>query len=232
MAEVKRFSHLPLIRFSTAAMMLAALDSLLCIALWLAGGDTLYMEESVTSFSFTHSTFDLACLAVVRSILLAVCFYYLEYFSLKQASLSGGSSLRTSRLFANACRVGIFLLCLASFAYAAVKDGLVLREVRRGAWSEAGSPDSPTDVHVTYKALFVVALVFPLVELGLGVISWYFMWRLTRVQKLRLVVNATDDDTAPAKKKKRVDIRRLFLLARPVSQGGDQWWFVNFGPVT
>ena len=221
MAGIKRFSHLPLVRFSTAAMMLAALDSLLCVALWLAGGDTLFMEASVRRFSFTHSAFDLACLAVVRGILLAVCFYYLEYFSLKQASLSGGNSLRTSRLFAHGCRIGIFLLSLASFAYAVVKDGLVLHEIRQGTWSGTGSPDSPMDVHVTYKALFIVALVFPLVELGLGVTSWYFMWRLTRVQKLRLVVNTTDDDIAPAKKKKRVDIRRLFLLARSVSQAGE-----------
>ena len=217
MEGVKRFSHLPLVRFSTVAMVLVALDSLVCVALWLSGGDSTYMEDSVTEFSFTRSVFDLACLAVVRGIVLGLCFYYLEYFSLMRVSLSGGKNLTTSRLLTHACRAGILLLSLASFVYAAVKGGFVIREMRHGTRDSAGdSDDTATTMHATYKALCIIAVAFPLLELCLGVVSWYYMWRLTRVQKLRLIVNATGDDIAP--KKKSVNIRRLVLLAKPVSR--------------
>ena len=38
---------------------LTAVNSLVCTVLWLAGGDSLYLEDSIKEFSFTHSTFDL-----------------------------------------------------------------------------------------------------------------------------------------------------------------------------
>ena len=82
-------------------------------------------------------------------------------------------------------------------------------------------------MHVTYRILCVAALAFPLLEIGVGVASWFFVGRTVRLQRLQLLINAEegeedeedeDEDEGKAKKKKKkADLRRLFLLAKPVS---------------
>lgn len=96
----KRMSHLSVFRFTGVATLLVALDSLACVALWLAGGDTTYLEDSVEDFSFTHSTFDLACIAAVRGVVLIACFYYLEHYSLMQVSVT---NKKTSEVEQSTC---------------------------------------------------------------------------------------------------------------------------------
>ena len=55
-------------------------------------------------------------------------------------------------------------------------------------------------------------MVTPLVELVLGCVSFYFMWRLIHMFRLRLVLNENGTD----KDKPKADLKRLALLAVPV----------------
>ena len=95
----RTMSHLPLIRFISVAMLLVAVDSLVCIGLWLAGGDSLYLEDSVKEFSFTHSTFDLVVIAAVRGLVLFGCFYFLEHNSILSSSVKNESRKSLSERF-------------------------------------------------------------------------------------------------------------------------------------
>lgn len=210
---LRKISHLPLLRFTSLATLFVALDSLLCVALWLAGGDSAYMEESVTDFSFTHSTFDLACLAVVRGVVLFACLYYLEYHMLMAASSSREDQQKSSRTIALVCQAGVLLLSAASFAYAVVKGGIIIHQIVGGTWNAGVDPD--ITMHITYKILCVVAVVFPAVEFGLGVASWWLLRRMMRVHRLRMILSGENDDDASGQPRRKADLRRLALLARP-----------------
>ena len=107
----RTMSHLPLVRFTSFAMLLVAVDSLVCIVLWLAGGDSLYLEDSIKEFSFTHSTFDLVIIAALRGLILFGCFYFLERNSILSVSVKHDDSRKSlSQRFAVLCQVAI-LLC-------------------------------------------------------------------------------------------------------------------------
>ena len=79
-------------------------------------------------------------------------------------------------------------------------------------------------MHVTYKILCIVAIVFPLVELLLGAASFYYMRRL-RTQQVMLIVNEMEEQeesaVTDAEKSKRsfraANMKRLLLMAKPVS---------------
>lgn len=82
----RTLSSLPFLRYTTLASLVIALDSLISISLWIAGGDSSYMENNVEHFSIYDSTFDLACIAAVKGPLLIACIYYLEHYTLTAAS--------------------------------------------------------------------------------------------------------------------------------------------------
>ena len=213
---VRKLSHLPFLRFTTVATVFVALDSLLCVTLWLAGGDSTYMEDSVTDFSFTHSTFDLACLAVMRGVVLFACLYYLEHHMLMAVSTNSEEQQKSSRIIAVVCQGGVLLLSAANFAYAVVKGGLIIHQIDGGTWNAGIDPE--IDMHITYKILCVVAVVFPVVEFGLGVASWWVLRRMMRVQRLRMILSGEGSDEGLSKPQRKADLRRLILLAKPVGE--------------
>ena len=207
-------------RFTNVVIFLVALDPLICLGLWLGGGDAAYLRHSVDDFSFSHSTFDLAVLAVARGLVLVTCLYFLERFSLQSATARGrakrSSALRYSRL----CRAGVFIAAAVSILYLAAKGAVIIHQIVGGGWD---SVNVQIRMHVTYKILCVFALVFPVLEIGVGAASWFFVGRTVRLQRLQLLINAEDgeedDDEEEEKgKKKKADLRRLFLMAKPVSQ--------------
>jgi cytochrome bd-type quinol oxidase subunit 1 len=205
----QRWSHLPLLRFTSVAIVLMALDSIVCISLWIAGGDSLYLEDSVEKFSLTHSTFDLACIAAVRSVLLVTCFYFLEHYSLLKVSVLEHDKQRRSYGVVVFCQLGMFTVSGGSFVYSVVKGSLILKHILQGSRS------SELDMHVTYKILSIVSIVFPAMELIFCVISLYCIRRMIRHKKLRLLVNLDNGDYKTVAKK-RPDIKRVLLLAKPV----------------
>ena len=200
-------------------MFLAALDSLICMILWLSGGTSSYLRHSVDDFSFSHSTFDLAVVAVLRGLLLAACLYYLERFSLRAVTARGGKRRSSALRYTRLCRASVFVAAGASIVYLAVKGSVIAHEVASGRWD---SVNADVRMHVSYRILCVVALLFPLLEIGVGVASWYFLKRLVHVHGMRLLINAEegdeedDEDDEKGMKKKKADLRRLFLLAKPV----------------
>ena len=208
-SQGKQLSSLPVVRFTTLATLLVALDSLVTIGLWLAGGSSQYLEESVEDFSFITSTFDLVCLAVVRGVLFIACLYYLEHHTLVAASSKLEKKSLSSRKLANFCHAFLLILSLISFAYAVVKGSFIL----------ANLSEVTNQLHITYKILCVVAVAVPLLEVAVSISSIYFMWRLTHVLKLRLTaLNLNEvEGTDGEQKKSKANLRRIALLAVPVS---------------
>ena len=213
--EAKRNS-LPWIRFTTVATIIVAIDSITCVALWIAGGNSKYLEDSVEDFSLVKSTFDLACLAAVRGVILIALLYLLERAVIRDVALSPTAKTRrrTASNYNIALHIFILVIAFACMCYAAVKGGLVIHDWRRGR-----------HMHVTYKALCIVAAAFPLVELLLGAASFYYMGKL-RTQQVMLIVNEMEeqDDASGvtnAEKKKAsfraANLKRLLLMAKPVS---------------
>ena len=205
------FSQLPLLRFTSVVTVFIALDCLVCVSLWIAGGDSLYMEDSVMEFSYTLSTFDLACIAFLRCIALVICFYYLEQYILLESSGNYDQQKFCHQVVV--CQVGIFLVSASSVLYGSIKGALVLRSVLQGTWNDA---DQELRMHLTYKVLSVTSVVFPGVEVFFGIVSSWWIKRMVHVERLRLIVNTEEDDNGKQVKKK-ADIMRIFLLAKPVS---------------
>ena len=210
---MKGKNSLPWIRFTTVATFIVAVDSIACVALWIAGGNSKYLEHNVEDFSLIKSTFDLACVAAVRGVILIALLYLLERAVISHVSLSAKTRKRTANNYSLPLQILILLLSFACLSYAAVKIGLVVHEWKEGR-----------HMHVTYKVLCITAAVFPLVELMIGVASFYFMKRL-RTQQVMLIVNETEgqeqDEMTDEQKSKSsfraASLRRLLLMAKPVS---------------
>ena len=195
-------SHLPLIRYTTLATVFIAIDSLVSIFLWLAGGNTAYLEKGVEHFSLYKSTFDLACIAAIRGLVLIICLYYLEHYSLVGVSTKYEGKQFGSQRLAKVCQTVFLLVSILSLIYAIIKGALLL----------VHGTDVLNELHVTYKVLCVVGVVSPALEIILGLSSFYFMWRLLHVHKLRLILNETE-----TKPRKKADLKRIAKLAIPVS---------------
>lgn len=211
-ARVKhKSSHLPWLRFTSIVTVFVALDCLVCISLWIAGGDSLYMEDSVIEFSFTHSTFDLACIAFVRCVVLVICFYYLEQYSFLKSSRDHDKQ-KVSNQVMIFCQVGILFWSASSVMYGSIKGALILRNVLQGSWNNV---EQEVHMHLTYEVLCIASIAFPGIELVFGIVSSWCIRRMIRVKQLHLIVNMEEDDNQTPVKKK-ADIKRIILLAKPV----------------
>ena len=210
---MKKKNSLPWIRFTTLSTFIVAIDSIACVALWTAGGNSRYLENSIEDFSLIKSTFDLACVAAVRGVILIALLYLLERAVINHVVLSTKARKGTANNYSLPLQILILLTSFACLSYAAVKIGLVIHEWKEGR-----------HMHVTYKILCIAAAVFPLVELVIGVLSFYFMRRL-HTQQVMLIVNETEDqeqtemtDEQNSKSSFRAaSLRRLLLMAKPVS---------------
>ena len=156
------FLTFPLLRFTGIVTILVALDGLVCISLWIAGGDSEYMEDSVKDFSFTHSTFDLACISAVRCVILVACFYYLEQYSLLKVSVRQHDAIKGSNRMVKFCHVTILVVSGISAVYAVVKGSWIIRSILRKSWN---STDQEINMHISYKVLCIVSVIFPLCEI-------------------------------------------------------------------
>lgn len=211
-AKKTKKRSLPWVRFTTVATIIVAIDSIACVVLWIAGGNSKYLEDSVKDFSLVKSTFDLACVASVRGVILIALLYLLERAVIKDVS-SSNISRRAASSYNILLHILILLVAFACLCYAVVKGGFVIHDWRKGR-----------RMHVTYKILCIVAIVFPLVELLLGAASFYYMRRL-RTQQVMLIVNEMEEQeesaVTDAEKSKRsfraANMKRLLLMAKPVS---------------
>lgn len=212
----RRIPSLSWFRFTSVVIFLVALDSLVCVGLWLGGGTSSYLEHSVKDFSFTHSTFDLAVVAVARGFVLIPCLYYLERYSLLAVSSKSRSRRVSAKKFSRICRAGVFLLPAVSILYIVVKGSFIIHQLSNGNWEHV---DADMRMHITYRILCIASLIFSLFEIAIGVASWYFLGRLVRVQQMQLLINAEEgnEEEEEEEGKKKADLKRLILLAKPVS---------------
>ena len=208
---------LPWARFTTVVIFLVSLDPLVCLGLWLGGGNSAYLRHSVDHFSFSHSTFDLALLSVFRGLTLVSCLYLLERYSLQAVAGRGRARRSSAARYSRLCRAGIFAASAVSIAYMVVKGAVIIHQIQGGGWD---SVNKQIRMHVSYRILCVVALLFPLLEVGVGVASWFFVGRTVRLRRLQLLINSEEgeeeEEEEEEKKKKRADLKRLVLLAKPV----------------
>lgn len=210
MKETRQKHSLPWFRFTTLACFAVAFDAISCLSLWIAGGTSKYLERSVEDFSLITSTFDLACLAAIRGVVLIAFFFLLERVVLKDASTNAirvNRGKATNRILIQAL---IMLTAFVCLCYAAAKGGLVIH-----GWPKARR------MHPTYKTLCIVATVFPLLELLIGIASIYFMKKLYS-QKVILIVNEIEDGRVTEKEIKdsafrAANLKRLLAMAQPVS---------------
>ena len=210
MKQIRQRHSLPWIRFTTLACFAVALDAISCVSLWIAGGTSKYLERSVEDFSLITSTFDLACLAAIRGVILIALFFLLERVVLKEASAIAIRVNRGKATYRVLFHVLIMLTAFVCLCYAAAKGGLVIHR-----WTKA------RHMHPTYKTLCIVATVFPLLELLIGIGSIYFMRKLHSLMRVILIVNEIEDGRVTEEKKestfRAANLKRLLLMAQPVS---------------
>ena len=194
---------LPLVRFTTISTVLIAVDSLVCIGLWLAGGSSQYLEDNVEEFSIYKSTFDLACISASRAVVSIGCLYYLEHYSLLAQSTSRDSVRASSNRLSNVCSFVFLATSLSTLCYAAVKVGLIASK-----WQTIKD-----DLHITYKILCVVGVVTALINMGVWCVSVWYMRRLSMLLKLKYIL----EEEGRERPRPKANLKRLAMLAIPVS---------------
>ena len=206
----RRLFALPIVIF--LLLFVVSIDAIACIVLWLAAGSIQYLEDNVTHFEFIDSTFDLACIAVVRGLILAASLIFLEQWILRKLTKRLSGSHTGERPFVVTLQLGVVVLVsLVCCVYGFVKLGFVVKY-----W-----PEASVRMHVAYKVLGVVAIVLPLVEVILSVAAWLLLSRVERALHIFAVINGEGTEVEAAKNSKRrfgrADIKRLIALAQPVS---------------
>lgn len=137
----------------------------------------------------------------------------MEQYSLLRVSVGDHDKQRVGRRVVFFGQIGIFLMSGLSLVYAGIKGSLILKSILQGTWSDV---DQRLQMHMTYKVLCIVSIVFPGTEVIFGIISVWCIGRMIRLKRLRLLVNMEEDDNQKLLKKK-ADVKRILLLAKPVS---------------
>ncbi|PIK50618.1 putative ABC transporter B family member 1 [Apostichopus japonicus] len=206
---VRVYYTLPFFRFCNFLRLLVFLDGCLSAALWIAGGHTKYMEDSVIDWTITGSVFELACLGLIRMVILFHLFTKLEDHSLALLQHPYDRSITSKK------KTGLLItvvLSILSLIYSAVKGGLVL-SCLNGSFCAMLKADSYEPMHVTYNALVISSVVFSLLELLAAVTNPIFLKRL-QVMRIQHELKEDEEEGEGKEKKKKADLRRLFTLAK------------------
>lgn len=198
--EVRRgYYTLPTQRFTTVVQVLLLFDLVSSLALWLCGGNNDYLEGSVKHFKIRDSVFDLATIAFVKSSILFFVYPWLEHLSMKQIDHPYDKGLASRKC---SCHFLAIFLSVGSLAYSTTK-GVLIYEVRS---------EKEHKLHPTYYALVISSVAFSLLESVFSLSSFVAMRRL---KVLRILHTPNDADSN--NKKRKVNLRRLMTLAKPVS---------------
>ena len=190
---------LPRIRYTTVIQTVLFLDLVSSVTLWLCGGNGKYLEKGVKQFTIRDSVFDLAVLSFLRASVLFFVFAWLEDITLKQIDELYEQQLS---IIKRRHHCVILFLSIGSLAYSITK-GVFVYKVRS---------EKEHQMHSTYYALVISAVVFSFLESCFAIMSFKAMRKL-KLQRL-LHTNETDGN----EKKKRPSLRRLITLAKPVSK--------------
>ena len=154
-----------------------------------------------------ESVFDLALVAAVKVILHAPLISYLETVTYSQIQDPFNRKINIIKRILHLVHI---MFSLAILAYTTTKGALILN---------AYLNDKDYQImHPSYNALTISAIAFTLIEFGV----FLFSYRAMRQLKVIRVLHLYNDDGQEVDKegnpiKKKVDIKRLITLAKPVS---------------
>ncbi|KAL8604642.1 hypothetical protein ACOMHN_013422 [Nucella lapillus] len=204
---------LPFFRYVNIFRGVAIVNGLLSIILWLCGGDTEYFEENIVHFKLTHSTFDIAVLALVKVLVLIPFTAALEEAAYKLIDFPFDRGfVRRATLLHTALR----LIPFSCLAFGIVKGALVLYNIIH-------DPDYEK-MSATYYAECVSFVVLTAVELVLGLWSGRAMRGLQSVRILHQYNESGQELNKDGRViRKSPGILKLFSLAKtevPLLLGG------------
>ena len=163
--------------------------------------------DNITNFHFQESVFDLALLAGLKTVIIVTVLPLLENKSYEQIDNPFDRSRKNICFILNAVLKVIFL---GSLVYSFTKGGMILDCILNDS--------TYVRMHVTYNVLVISSATFSLLEFLLSLFSGRAMRRLKVVRILHRYNDKgqeVDKEGNPIKKK--VDLRRLVKLGKPVS---------------
>ncbi|XP_060564267.1 uncharacterized protein LOC132723544 [Ruditapes philippinarum] len=201
----RRMYTLPTLRFLHVAIVILLIDGIVSVTLWLTGGDSDYFIDSIKNFKIKHSVFDLALLAFVKVIIHSLALSILESVTLKLIDFPLKGSLHTTSKLLHFLHI---VLSFGSLVYTAVKGGFVLNEILHEETYER--------MHSTYNVLLICAVAFSLIEFGAFLYGVKAMKNLESIRICHIYdENGIEIDKEGNPVKKKVNIRRVFALAKP-----------------
>ncbi|XP_061197341.1 uncharacterized protein LOC133205527 [Saccostrea echinata] len=216
---------LPVLRYTNIFISLVIIDGIMSCIMWLTGGHTKYFVDNITDFHFTESVFDLALLAGLKTAVIVTVLPILENKSYEQIHSPYDRSLQTLCFI---LKTALKLLFLVSLIFSSVKGGMVLNCILNG--------EHYVTMHVTYNVLVISSVSFSVLEFILSLFSDRAMRRLKIVRILhRFNDKGQEIDKEGKPVKKKVDIKRLLLLAKPewgILLGGSLGLLVSSGAQT
>ena len=193
--------HQPFCRYLTFIRFIFFADLVVSSALWLAGGDSQYLEDNVTEFQMNHSVFDLALI----HFLLAISFIalYTEIESLTMQAMAGNDENGRVKQKKQFYMLITFIFSVASLAYSIAKCVFIVQEHN----------NHPGTIHSTYYALAISSVGFSAVEFLVFIVT------VPVLKKTSLRYSRMNEADVEGKNdgKKKADLGRLFSLAKPVS---------------
>ncbi len=195
----------PTCRFLNFVRFLFFADFVTSCTLWLAAGDSEYLEKNVTDFKKDMSVFDIAVMRAVAAVLLAILYTALEEHAVKRATGESDSNKLTNKLWWALA----LLLSAFTLAYSIAKFILMHNKYQNNKKS----------MHVTYYALAISSLVFSAVEFVLFFVNIVMLKKVSvRYREMGQKEEEFNIEGGNGKKKKKkADLGRLFGLAKPVS---------------
>lgn len=196
--------HQPFCRFLNIVRAVFFADLVTSSALWLAGGDSKYLEDNVTKFSINQSVFDLALIRFLLAISFVLMYSEIECLTIQAASKEGSSDKCRRKKLVYTILICIF--SIASLAYSIVKCAFIIEEDKK----------HPKVIHATYHALAISSVAFSAVEFIAFFINVYVM-RRAGMHFARIAENGDDPSESGKSTKQSANIGRLLSLAKPVS---------------
>lgn len=184
-----------------------AFDFIIIPCIIFSGGHSKYFVDNITNFHFKESVFDLALLAGLKTVIVVIFLPLLENKSYEQIDNPYNRGLETKCFIIDTV---LKVLFLGSLAFTISKGGMILHCIL--------NDDNYVIMHVTYNVLVISSVSFSLLEFLLSLFSGRSMRRLKIVRILHRFNDKgqkIDKEGKPIKKK--VDIKRLVKLAKPVS---------------
>ena len=176
------------------------------ISFLFSGGHSEYLIENIFHFHLKQSVFDLAVISTIRAVLLFIFYDLLEAVTIKQVKESVENKYFCEKLTYHLLIIFIPFLTLA---YSCVKGGLIL-------YSMLHDPNY-NQMHLMYNVLVISSVAFCFVEMCFGLGSYKAMDNIKKQMVLhRLNERGQEIDEEGNLIKKKVDLLRVFGLARPV----------------